>query len=346
MDAEQIRDGVRHMQQGDKAATKGLFRKPDWDVAAGYYERAATSFKIAKSYDQAVQAYLKQSDALYKADATHLAGKAMENAAYILASNLNQPQRAADAYQRASNYFMTQGSIDRAAEQLEKAGRALENVDVNASYDMYNKAITIYEQEDRGRFAIEIFKKTISLLIRNKKYDKAVEILKRQCVVLQKFTSRSHLYKANLSIIILILAIGDDVEAGKQFNMMCGDTGFAQTEEAEIAEDLLRAYAERDQLLLEKTVRLQHLTFLDNEIVKLARLLTVPGEMLSNPSSRRDDNRPLVYQRVENANNGGMSYPSGRNDMYDRSPPPATDMDKSFSYMRALDDEEDDEGLR
>jgi hypothetical protein len=71
----------------------------------------------------------------------HLAGKALENAAFILAQNLNQPQRAAEAYQRASNYFMTQGtirikkpvadvdfkcfigSIDRAAEQLEKAGK-------------------------------------------------------------------------------------------------------------------------------------------------------------------------------------------------------------------------------
>lgn len=39
----------------------------------------------------------------------HLAGKALENAAFILAQNLNQPQRAAEAYQRASNYFMTQG---------------------------------------------------------------------------------------------------------------------------------------------------------------------------------------------------------------------------------------------
>lgn len=53
----------------------------------------------------------------------HLAGKATENAAFILAQNLNQPQRAAEAYQKASNFFMTQGSIDRAAEQLEKAGR-------------------------------------------------------------------------------------------------------------------------------------------------------------------------------------------------------------------------------
>ena len=102
-----------------------------------FFITIATAFKIAKSYDQAVQAYVKASEALSKADALvlifffylfvfgilttflffiflfiysiHLAGKALENAAFILAQNLNQPQRAAEAYQRASNYFMTQG---------------------------------------------------------------------------------------------------------------------------------------------------------------------------------------------------------------------------------------------
>lgn len=54
------------------------------------------------------------------------------------------------------------------------------------------------------------------------RYDKAIDMLRRQSVILQKFTSRSHLYKANLSILILIFAIGDDVEAGKQFSNMCG----------------------------------------------------------------------------------------------------------------------------
>lgn len=95
-------------------------------------------------------------------------------------------------------------------------------MDVNASFDMYSKACTLYEQEDRGRFAMEIYKKGISLLVRNKKYDKAIEMLKRETQVLQKLSSRTHLYKANLSILVLVLAIGDDVEAGKQFSSMCG----------------------------------------------------------------------------------------------------------------------------
>lgn len=46
-------------------------------------------------------------------------------------------------------------------------------------------------------------------------------MLHRQAAVLQKLTNRSHLCKANLSILIVLFAIGDEVEAGKQFNIMC-----------------------------------------------------------------------------------------------------------------------------
>jgi hypothetical protein len=69
----------------------------------------------------------------------------MESAALILAQDLHQPDRAADAYRRASELFVTQGkgyircihchnlsllftllklgSVDRGAEQLEKAAK-------------------------------------------------------------------------------------------------------------------------------------------------------------------------------------------------------------------------------
>lgn len=54
------------------------------------------------------------------------------------------------------------------------------------------------------------------------RYAKAVELLHRQSVILQKLTSRTHQYKANLSLLIILFAMGDEVEASKQFNNMCG----------------------------------------------------------------------------------------------------------------------------
>lgn len=56
------------------------------------------------------------------------------------------------------------------------------------------------------------------------------------------------------------------------------DAGFPQSEEAEISDDLIKAYEHGDGELLAKTVRRQNITFLDNEIARLARTLGVPGE--------------------------------------------------------------------
>ncbi|KAJ2956156.1 hypothetical protein NQZ79_g7943 [Umbelopsis isabellina] len=310
MEAERIKTAVKLMQDGDKASSKGLFKKPDWDIAGQNYERAATAFKVGKSYEQAVQAYTKASDALLKADATHLAGKSMESAAQILAQNLQQPDRAADAYRRASELFVTQGSVDRGAEQLEKAAKVMENVDVNAAIELYSQSCSLYEQEDRGRFAMDTFKKAIALLVKTQKYDRAMEMLHRQSAVLQKLTNRGALYKANLSIVILALAMGDEVEASKQFHTFCSrDGGFPQSEEAEISDDLIKAYEHGDHELLVKTVRRQNITFLDNEIARLSRTLTVPGQSLGG---------------------GGYGTPSARG--YGASPGPGGGPPKQPSY--------------
>lgn len=58
-------------------------------------------------------------------------------------------------------------------------------------------------------------------MYRLSRYDRAMEMLHRQSIVLQKLTNRGALHKANLSIVILALAMGDEVEANKQFHNFC-----------------------------------------------------------------------------------------------------------------------------
>jgi len=45
----------------------------------------------------------------------------------------------------------------------------MENVDVNAAIDLYSQSCSLYEQEDRGRFAMDTFKKAIALLVKTQK---------------------------------------------------------------------------------------------------------------------------------------------------------------------------------
>ncbi|CAG8501239.1 7238_t:CDS:2 [Gigaspora margarita] len=68
LEDSKIQEAVRYLAQGDKATEKNWFKKPEWDIAGQNYEKAASCFKAARSYDQAIQAYQKASDALFKSD--------------------------------------------------------------------------------------------------------------------------------------------------------------------------------------------------------------------------------------------------------------------------------------
>lgn len=116
---------------------------------------------------------------------------------------------------------------------------------------------------------------------------------------------------------------------------------------------MLKAYDTRDQELLEQTVRLQHVTFLDNEVAKLARLLTVPGEVLSSTTRKENHHRPQQQQQQQrmSANNNevrNMSHAQARAELYSRPAQPVDDLNNGFSKMKVTSyaDDEDDEGLR
>lgn len=52
---------------------------------------------------------------------------------------------------------------------LKNIRRVMENVDVNAAIDFYSQSCSLYEQEDRGRFAMDTFKRAIALLVKTQK---------------------------------------------------------------------------------------------------------------------------------------------------------------------------------
>ncbi|CAG8501330.1 815_t:CDS:2 [Diversispora eburnea] len=277
MEGSKIREAVQFLTAGDKATQKGWFKKPEWDVAGQNYEKAASCFKAARSYDQAIQAYQKASDALFKSDSIYMAAKTIESAANLAAQQLKQPERAAEMYKKASDLYQAHMAPDRAGEMLEKGARALEPADVDGAIELYVAACALFESEDRGKFAVDTFKRTIALMIKHKRYDSAIDILHRLFTIYQNASNQQGLNKTCLSLIITLLAAEDEVEAKKQFQLFCLQA-FVQSEESAIASSLLDAFEQGDQELLEQTVRRQAVTFLDNGIAKLARGLQVPGK--------------------------------------------------------------------
>ncbi|KAF9114203.1 hypothetical protein BGX27_011476 [Mortierella sp. AM989] len=281
LDEGRLKDAVKYMHEADKNTEKSWFKKPDWDIAAQYYEKAAQSFKAGKSYEQSVQAFIKTSDAMINATSLFMAGRALENGANVCLQNLGQPERAADMYKRASELFMQNMTPDRAAEMLEKGAKAMEPISVDSAIDFYISACNIYESEERAKYATDTYKRTIGLLVKNKRFEKATEILMRLGKVQSEATNKSAYFKTLLSIVIIQLAAGDEVEAGKQFQEFCGIDGFVRSEESAVAHAMLDAFEHRDQNYYNQAAARQHVGFLDNEVARLARNIAISNDLIS-----------------------------------------------------------------
>ncbi|KAF9098732.1 hypothetical protein BGX29_007468 [Mortierella sp. GBA35] len=305
-----LKDAVDFMKEADKNTEKSWFKKPDWDIAAQYYEKAGQAFKAGKSYDQAVQAFIKASDAMIHATSYFMAGRALENGGNIALQNLGQPERAADMYKRASDLFMQNMTPDRAAEMLEKSAKAMEPISVDQAIELYIGACNIYEGEDRARYATDTFKRTIALLIKHRRFEKATEILQRLGNVQKDTTNKMAYYKTLLSIIIVQLAAGDEVEAGKRFQAYCSVDGFVKSEESAVAHQMLDAFEHRDQGYYNQAAGRQHVGFLDNEI---ARSIVISDDLVSgggyvdpNQPPQQHQQQQQFYQQGSNSHQPGQ----------------------------------------
>ncbi|KAF9348713.1 hypothetical protein BGX26_012891 [Mortierella sp. AD094] len=310
LDEARLKDAVKFMHEADKNTEKSWFKKPDWDIAANYYEKAAQSFKAGKSYEQSVQAFIKTSDAMINANSLFMAGRALENGANVCLQNLGQPERAADMYKRASELFIQNMTPDRAAEMLEKGAKAMEPISVDSAIDFYVNACNIYESEERAKYATDTYKRTIGLLVRNRRFEKATEILLRLGNVQSEAANKSAYFKTLLSIVIIQLAAGDEVEAGKKFQEFCGIDGFVRSEESAVAHAMLDAFEHRDQNYYNQAAARQHVGFLDNEIARLARNIVISNDLISeggyvNPSG------PGGNGQFSQPGPGGPGRPSG-----------------------------------
>ncbi|KAI8854480.1 soluble NSF attachment protein, partial [Chytridium lagenaria] len=241
-------------------------KKPDWESARPLYDEAAVIFRNAKAYDHAVEAYAKSAAANKEEGSLFIAGKQLEQGAQILAQFLQKSDEAAKLFREASNYFLAHGSPDRAAEMLEKAAKQLENSNVNESLELYREACSIYESEDKLRTGVDTFTRAVSMALRANKLLEAVEFSGRLTEAFQKMQNLPSYKKQALSTIIIVLLLGDDVDASKRLTAYGSNTGFLETEEGSIAESLVTAFQTYDEEELANALKRQTVKFLETEV--------------------------------------------------------------------------------
>uniref|UniRef100_A0A672L9U4 Gamma-soluble NSF attachment protein n=1 Tax=Sinocyclocheilus grahami TaxID=75366 RepID=A0A672L9U4_SINGR len=166
MAAQKINEAHEHIAKAEKCLKTSMTKwKPDYDEAASEMAKAAVAFKNAKQFEQAKDAYLKEAEYHTDNKALFHAAKAYEQAGMMLKDMKKMPE-AIQLIEKASIMYVENGTSGTAGIALDRAGKLIEPIDLEKAVDLYQKAASVFENEDRLRQAAELLGKSSRLLVR------------------------------------------------------------------------------------------------------------------------------------------------------------------------------------
>ncbi|KAM7344311.1 gamma Soluble NSF attachment protein 1 [Cochliomyia hominivorax] len=283
MNTSKIEEGNELVRQAEKSMKTGLLKwRPDYDVAADAYNKAATAFRIGKSYDQSKECLLKAADCHKNNSSWFHAAKCYEQIILICkeTNNLLQVEEFAN---RASNLYQQHGSPESAASALDKAAKVVEQKHPDIALRFYQRALEISMIEDSTRSAAEYASKVSRILVKLQMFDQAADALRREIGINQQTESYGHIGRLAVVLVMVQLARGDQVAAEKAFKEWgnCCDPQEVQT-----LEMLLQAYDDEDPETAQMALNSPFIKHMDVEYAKLARQIPLPQGILS--SSKTD----------------------------------------------------------
>ncbi|KAJ3287191.1 hypothetical protein HDU79_005881 [Rhizoclosmatium sp. JEL0117] len=292
-----LQQGQELMSQGEKLLNKKSFfgkATPDYDLARPLFEQAAVQFKAAKATLLAVSAHSKAAECYKQQNALFLAGKQFESAALLVMNDkqLNQQSEAARLFKAAGDLFVMYGNSEKGAEVVEKAGRCLEDTDVNRAIEYYNDAISLYDTDGKPRSAIDTYGRFISFLARHKQWGQAVENSDKLVQLFRKLDNHPSYNRQVLTTTLLVLLSGDSVDARKRLNAYEEFQGFYDSDEGEISHQLVESFETYDDELLANVLKRPNIKYLDNEIARASLALRIPGSGKSAAAPQPQYNAP------------------------------------------------------
>uniref|UniRef100_A0A4W3IX12 Gamma-soluble NSF attachment protein n=1 Tax=Callorhinchus milii TaxID=7868 RepID=A0A4W3IX12_CALMI len=262
--------------------------KPDYDSAASEYAKAAVAFKNAKQYDQAKDAYLREAESHQNNRAFFHAAKAYEQAGMMLKSKVfskrgaskQEMQQLGEAVlliEKASMMFIENGTPDTAAMALDRAGKLIENVNLNKAVELYQQAASVFENEERLRQSVELLGKVSRLLVRSRRLDEAAVSLLKEKNMYKEIENYPTCFKKTIAQVLVQLHRNDYVAADKCVRESYSIPGFNGSEDAIALEQLLEGFDEQDQDQVSAICNSPLFKYMDNDYAKLALSLRVPG---------------------------------------------------------------------
>lgn len=290
LQSKKRQEAEENMKHAAKYLTKTLFRRSfDYLSAAPYLEKAADAYRAASDWDLAKKTFYQAADAQQHNKSSFRAAQNCENVAKVVAQQLRENRsggadkivlvlEAKRAYEAASGHYGDMGELGKAADALVKAATMCEeNGMMDEPKDLYLRACSLMETQDKPHFAVDVLRKTLNFMVKNQLLRDARALVTRQIVIFKQIDQQVNVFKCNVSEIVLLLAMNDIAAADKAYMQQLQEDAFLNSDECALAEDLVRAYKTGNEELLQTTIKKQGFSFLDNQIGRLARKLTLYG---------------------------------------------------------------------
>ncbi|KAI9102229.1 hypothetical protein K1719_023739 [Acacia pycnantha] len=224
----------------------GLFGSK-YEDAADLFDKAANSYKLAKSWDKAGSTYLKLASCHLKLESQHEAAQAHVDAAHCYKkTNVNE---AASCLDQAVNLFCEIGRLNMAARYFKEIAEMYEseqNIEQATLY--YEKAAEFFQNEEVTTTANQCKQKVAQYAAQLEQYQKAIDIYEEVARHslnnnLLKYGVKGHLLNAGICQLCKgdVVAITNALERYQEL-----DPTFTGTREYRLLADIAAAIDEED----------------------------------------------------------------------------------------------------
>ncbi|KAJ8934739.1 hypothetical protein NQ318_022811 [Aromia moschata] len=302
---KKIEEGLEHVKNAEKSLKTSLLKwRPDYENAADEYNKAATCFRNAKSFEQCKDCLLKAYSTLTRAQAFY-AAKALDQCV-LVCKELGDLREVASLAERAANMFQTHGSAESAAASLDKAAKILESHHPADALRLFQRAAEISMIQDSSRQAAEYTSKVARLHVKLQQYDLAADAIRRELGLHQQNESYQATGRLTVALVLVQLARGDVVAAEKAFKEW---GNYCEGPEVQTLETLLQAYDEEDPENAKRALNSPFIKHMDVEYAILARDMPLPEGLPTPPKASVRENAAPSYESPNTQAEKGVLYP-------------------------------------
>ncbi|KAL7184218.1 hypothetical protein ACSBR2_026381 [Camellia fascicularis] len=247
--ADQIARGEELEKKAEKKLNGwGLFSSK-YEDAADLFDKAANSFKLAKSWDQAGSAYVKLANCYIKSDSKHEAASAYADAAHCYKKT--NTKESISCLEQAATFFKENGKLNMSARYYKEIAELCEaEQNFEQAIDYYERAADLFDSEEVTTSANQCKQKIAQFAAQLEQYQKSIEIYefiaqKSLNNNLLKYGVKGHLLNAGICQLCKgkgdVVAISNALERYQDM-----DPTFSGTREYRLLADLADAIDQED----------------------------------------------------------------------------------------------------